>query len=75
MATKETADADGKIPRLLETILAMSKLIGADLDKRTINIIIAMIDSGISAESIADVILELKASALRENDIPGVLKK
>lgn len=69
------ADAEGKIPRLLETINAMSKLIGADLDKRTINIIIAMIDSGVSAESIADVVLELKASALRENDIPGVLKK
>ena len=75
MDTNAMTDAEGKFPRLLETINAMSNLIGADLDKRTISVIIAMIDSGVSAESIADVVLELKASVLRENNIQGVLKK
>mgnify|MGYP002701172962 FL=1 len=64
-----------QLPRLLDTIQSMSKLMGADRDKRTSKVIIALIDSGVSAESIADVVLEFKASAMRENNIQGVLKR
>ena len=75
MSTGPMTDTQEQLPRLLDTIQSMSKLIGADLDKRTIKVIIALIDSGVSAESIADVVLELKASAMRENNIQGVLKR
>ncbi len=75
MSTGPMTDTQEQLPRLLDTIESMSKLIGADLDKRTIKVIIALIDSGVSAESIADVVLELKASAMRENNIQGVLKR
>ena len=53
MDTNAMTDAERKFPRMLETINAISNLIGADLDKRTISVIIAMIDSGVSAESTA----------------------
>lgn len=75
MSTGPMTETQEQLPRLLDTIQSMSKLIGADLDKRTIKVIIALIDSGVSAESIADVVLELKASAMRENNIQGVLKR
>ena len=51
---------------MIQTIESMSTLVGADLDRKTIGVILNLIDAGVSAESISDVILELRSERLAE---------
>lgn len=53
-------------PRVIETIESLSKIIGAGLDRKMIAVIIDLLDAGVNAESISDVILELRSAALME---------
>ena len=65
-SSSQSARDESAVPRMIQTIESMSTLVGADLDRKTIGVILNLIDAGVSAESISDVILELRSERLAE---------
>ena len=64
MSSSSSCRDTDTVPRVVEIIQSMSALVGADLDRKTIGLVLSLLNAGVSAESISDVILELKSEKL-----------